>query len=65
VKKISFTIEGGKTVALIGLIKNSKSTLFNLLKWFIDPSKENIKINGQNISDVILKSLRENIAIIF
>jgi ABC-type multidrug transport system fused ATPase/permease subunit len=46
VKKISFTIKGGKTVALIKLTKSSKSTLFNLLKWFINPSKGSIKINS-------------------
>ena len=64
VKKISFIVKGGKTVALIRPTKSNKSTLLNLLKRFIDPSKGSIKINSQNISDVTLKSLRENIAVI-
>jgi len=64
VKKIYFTVKGKKTIALIRLTRNSKSTLLNLLKRFIDPSKGSIKIDGQNISDVILRSLRENIAVI-
>jgi ABC-type multidrug transport system fused ATPase/permease subunit len=46
VKKISFTVKGGKTIALVELTRSSKSILFNLLKWFIDPSKESIKIDG-------------------
>ena len=64
VKKISFTVKGRKTVALIGLTGSGKSILLNLLKRFINPSKGSIKINGQNISNVILRSLRENIAVV-
>jgi ABC-type multidrug transport system fused ATPase/permease subunit len=46
VKKMSFTVKGKKTVVLIRLTKNSKSTLLNLLKRFINPSKKSIKINS-------------------
>ena len=46
VKKISFIVKGGKTVILVRLIRSGKFTLFNLLKWFIDPSKGSIKIDG-------------------
>ena len=63
-KKISFIVKGGKTITLIRLTRSGKSILLNLLKRFIDPSKGSIKINSQNISNVILRSLRENIAII-
>jgi len=57
VKKISFIVKGGKTVMLIKLTRSSKSTLLNLLKRFINSSKRSIKINSQNISNVILRSL--------
>jgi len=57
VKKISFIIEGKKTVTLIRLTKSGKSILLNLLKRFIDPSEGSIKINGQNISNITLRSL--------
>jgi ABC-type transport system involved in Fe-S cluster assembly fused permease/ATPase subunit len=46
VKKISFTVEGGKTIALIRLTGSGKSILLNLLKRFINPSKGSIKINS-------------------
>ncbi|OCK88853.1 uncharacterized protein K441DRAFT_586618, partial [Cenococcum geophilum 1.58] len=46
VKKISFIVKGGKTITLIRLTGSSKSTLLNLLKRFINPSKGSIKING-------------------
>jgi len=46
VKKISFIVKGGKTIALIGLTRSGKSTLLNLLKRFINPSKGSIKINS-------------------
>jgi len=64
VKKISFIVKGRKTVALIRLTGSSKSTLLNFLKRFINPSKGSIKINGQNISNVTLRSLQENIVVI-
>ena len=64
VKKISFMVKGGKTVTLIRLTGSGKFILLNLLKWFINPSEGNIKINGQNISTVTLRSLRENITAI-
>jgi ABC-type multidrug transport system fused ATPase/permease subunit len=46
VKKISFTVKGGKTITLVRLTRSSKSTLLNLLKRFINPSKGSIKINS-------------------
>ena len=46
VKKISFIVKGGKTIALIRLTRSGKSTLLNLLKQFIDPSEGSIKIDG-------------------
>jgi len=49
---------------LVRLIRSNKSILLNLLKRFINFSERSIKINGQNISDVILRSLRENIVVI-
>ena len=64
VKKISFIIKGGKTIMLIRLTRSGKSTLLNLLKRFINPSKGSIKINGQNISNIILRSLQENIVVV-
>ena len=46
VKKISFIVKGRKTITLIGLTRSGKSTLLNLLNWFINPSKGSIKINS-------------------
>ena len=46
IKKISFTVKGGKTITLIRLTRSSKSILLNLLKRFINPSKGSIKINS-------------------
>ena len=46
VKKICFTVKGRKIITLIRLTKSGKSTLLNLLKRFIDPSKGSIKIDS-------------------
>ena len=62
--KISFTVEGGKTVALVGRSGSGKSTVFKLLQRLIDPNEGDIKIDGQNTRDVTLSSLRDNIAIV-
>ena len=62
--KISFTVEGRKTVVLVRQNGSDKSTVFKLLQRFIDPNKEDIKIDGQNTHNVTLSSLWNNIAIV-
>lgn len=61
---INFTVEPGKMVALVGRSGGGKSTIVNLLPRFYDVSEGQIKIDGQNIMDVTLASLRNNIAIV-
>jgi ABC-type multidrug transport system fused ATPase/permease subunit len=63
-KDINLTIRGGKTVALVGPSGVGKSTLAILLARYFDPQHGFIGIDGQNISEVTLPSLRENITIV-
>ena len=62
--KISFTVEGRKTVVLVGQSGSGKSIVFKLLQRFINPNKRDIKINGQNTCNVMLSSLQDNIVIV-
>lgn len=61
---ITFTAPGGKTTALVGLSGSGKSTTLSLLERFWIPTSGTIKIDGQNIQDISLKSLRRNIAFV-
>lgn len=61
---ITFTAPGGKTTALVGLSGSGKSTTLSLLERFWTPASGEILIDGQNIQDVSLTSLRRNIAFV-
>jgi subfamily B ATP-binding cassette protein MsbA len=62
-ENISFDVKAGETVALVGRSGGGKSTLVNLLPRFYESSGE-ILIDGISVSDLSLKSLREQIAIV-
>jgi ABC-type multidrug transport system fused ATPase/permease subunit len=59
---ISFEIKEGETVALVGAIGCGKSTIMNLILRFLDPQQGRILIEGRDISDVTLSSLREQVS---
>ena len=64
IKNINISVEGGSTIALVGHSGAGKSTIINLLPRFYDPQKGQIHIDGQNIRDVTLSSLRKNISLV-
>ncbi len=63
-KGVSLTVPPGKTVALVGPSGSGKSTLVNLALRFFDPQKGGILIDGQDIKDVTISSLREAIGLV-
>ena len=64
VKKINISVKGGSTVALVGHSGAGKSTIINLIPRFYDSNEGNIKIDGQNIYEIQLSSLRKNISMV-
>ncbi|KAH0559764.1 hypothetical protein GP486_003715 [Trichoglossum hirsutum] len=58
-KDITFSAGPGKTVALVGETGGGKSTILKLMFRFYDVASGSIKIDGQDIRDVTLSSLRE------
>ena len=63
-KNLTFTIESGEKVAIVGPTGAGKSTISKLLFRFYDPSSGKIYIDGQSISEVTQNSLRSNIGVV-
>ena len=64
ITNISFTAKPGETTAIIGSTGCGKSTLVSLLPRFYDVTGGSIKIDGQDIRDVTIKSLRDAIGFV-
>jgi ATP-binding cassette, subfamily B, bacterial MsbA len=64
VESFSLTVPGGKTVALVGRSGAGKSTVINLVARLFDVDAGRILIDGQDLRDVTLTSLRQAIAIV-
>ena len=62
-KDVSFTVEPGQSIALVGPTGAGKSTIVNLLSRFYDVQKGTIRIDGKDISEVTLASLRSHMGI--
>ena len=64
IDNISFTIKKGQTVALVGASGGGKSTVANLIPRFYDVTGGQILIDGVDIRDYTLHSLRDNIGLV-
>lgn len=62
--KLNLTINQGETVAIVGPSGGGKTTLANLIPRFYEVTDGEILIDGHNIKDVTMKSLRENIGVV-
>jgi ATP-binding cassette subfamily B protein len=63
-RDVSFEALPGQTVALLGATGSGKTTIINLLPRFYDPSEGQIRIDGHDIRQVTLESLRSQIGIV-
>jgi len=64
-KDVSFKIEPGETVALVGLTGSGKSTIVNLILRFYDPQRGRILFDGTDIRELKPEFLRQNISAVF
>jgi ATP-binding cassette, subfamily B, bacterial MsbA len=61
---IGLTVKKGEIVALVGPSGGGKSTLVNLIPRFYDPHRGTVKIDGIDVRDLSLESLREKIGLV-
>jgi ATP-binding cassette, subfamily B, multidrug efflux pump len=61
---VSFTARPGQTVAILGTTGSGKSTLVNLIPRFYDVTRGAVRLDGNDVRDVTLSSLRSQIGIV-
>ncbi|MBP3966053.1 ABC transporter ATP-binding protein [Paenibacillus lignilyticus] len=63
-RNITLDCRPGETIGVIGSTGSGKSTLVNLIPRFYDATSGTVKVDGQDVRNIELKSLREKIAIV-
>ncbi|WP_019240620.1 MULTISPECIES: ABC transporter ATP-binding protein [Bacillus] len=63
-KNISFTAKAGQTIALVGPTGSGKTTIINLLTRFYDVDSGKISLDGVNIQDFQLNTIREKVGVV-
>jgi len=61
---VSFVVEPGQTVALLGATGSGKSTIINLIPRFYDVTEGRIKVDDYDVRDITIESLRSQIGIV-
>lgn len=61
---IDLTVEPGETLAIVGETGAGKSTLVNLVPRFYDPTGGSVRVDGIDVRDVTLRSLRANLGMV-
>ncbi|MBI5822707.1 MAG: ABC transporter ATP-binding protein [Chloroflexi bacterium] len=62
--KVTFEANAGESIALLGATGSGKTSIINLLPRFYDPTEGRITIDGHDLRDVTLESLRSQIGIV-
>ncbi len=65
IRDVSFRIKGGSIIAIVGPTGSGKTTLVNLIARFYAPQKGRILIDGVDLCDLSLSSLRTQVSIVF
>ena len=63
-EEVSFSVGPGETLALVGPSGAGKSTAAKLMLRFYDPDAGGVRLDGHDLRDLTLRSLRENVAVL-
>src|SRR4030095_13121845 len=63
-RDISFTAEPGQTIAMVGSTGAGKTTLLQLVPRFFDPWTGSVRIDGHDVRDLTLRSVRQHVALV-
>lgn len=63
-RDISFKVGEGKMIAFVGATGVGKSTIVSLMERFYDPIEGSVMLDGKDIRDITIKSLRNNISLV-
>lgn len=64
-QKVDFHIDAGQKVAILGAAGSGKTTIVNLIPRFYDPTHGCVRIDGIDLKDLTLTSIRENVGMVF
>ncbi|KIL50301.1 multidrug ABC transporter ATP-binding protein [Jeotgalibacillus alimentarius] len=64
INNISFKVESGKTIGLIGATGSGKTSVTQLMTRFYEPTEGSVLIDGREVSDYTLRSLRKNVGFV-
>ncbi len=63
-KNVSFRLENGKTLGIMGATGSGKTTIINMMLRFHDPDEGRILLNGRDIRELPLETVRKNAAVV-
>ena len=63
-KDVDFLVEAGQRAALVGATGSGKSTLMSLILRFYDPESGSVRVDGRDVRDYTLRSLRNQISLV-
>lgn len=64
IENISFEASKGKTTAIIGSTGSGKTTIVNMIPRFLDATEGSVKLNGVDVREIPMKTLREKVSVV-
>lgn len=64
IENINFEASKGKTTAIIGSTGSGKTTIVNMIPRFLDATEGSVKLNGVDIREIPMKTLREKVSVV-
>jgi ABC-type multidrug transport system fused ATPase/permease subunit len=63
-EEVSFRVEAGRSLAIVGLTGSGKTTIINLLQRFYDPVRGAVRVDGRDLRELRLRELRRRMGLV-